>query len=147
MKVRCGYLMVGVVAVYIHVLTCSSFSTFVQEFFWIAAEIVPMLLFPSVCFPYFLNLETLYFSWQNKGGHSRTSKEAGKDTFGDYDYDNWHADHHTYHSANYGSAYAVVLDFYFGTQGRATIGAWGKKYTLKVKNEESVVMCIENVGR
>ena len=106
-----------------------------EEFFWILAEIVPCLLCPTVCIPYFLNLETLYFSWQNKGGHTRTSKE-NKNKFGDYDYDNWHADHHTYHSANYGSAYAVVLDFYFGTQGKRTKGAWNMKYTMKVEETE-----------
>jgi hypothetical protein len=102
-----------------------------EEFFWILVEIIPCLLFPNIfIFPYFLNLETLYFSWQNKGGHTRTSN-VSKNKFGDYDYDNWHADHHTYHSANYGSAYAVILDFYFGTQGRYTKGAWGMTYRLE----------------
>ena len=105
-----------------------------EEFFWILAEIVPCLLCPYVfgtafVFPYCLNLDTLYFSWQNKGGHTRTSR-AGKGAFGDYDWENFHADHHTYHSANYGSAYAPMIDFYFGTQGRRTTGAWGKEYTL-----------------
>ena len=68
-----------------------------EEFFWVLAEILPCVWCPSLFFPYFLNLETLYMSWQNKGAHTRTSKSAGRNTFGDYDFSNWHADHHTYH--------------------------------------------------
>jgi len=73
-----------------------------EEFFWILAEILPCLACPGVFFPYFLNLDTLQSSWSNKGGHTRTSK-SGKDCFGDYDYENFHADHHTLHRANFGS--------------------------------------------
>ena len=47
------------------------------------------------------------------------------------DPDNWHADHHTLHGANFGSAHGVLLDFYFGTAGRKTRGAWGKRYTIE----------------
>ena len=120
-----------------------------EEFFWILAEILPCLVCPSplgiaTIFPYFLNLDTLYFSWTNKGGHTRTSA-AGKGALGDYDWENFHADHHTYHSANYGSAYAPMIDFYFGTQGRGTTGAWGKAYTLtRCEGGEPIQMCIEN---
>ena len=85
----------------------------------------PCLLCPGTLLPYWLNYETLKASWTNKGGHSRTS-DAGVGRFGDYDEDNFHADHHTLHRANFGSAHGPLLDFYFGTQGRATCGAWGK---------------------
>ena len=57
-------------------------------------------------------------------------------------------------NVNFGSAYDVVLDFYMGTQGRTTTGAWGKTYTLKrqsgvkgeVREGEKVTLCIEERG-
>ena len=52
----------------------------------------------------------------------------GAGAFGDYDADNWHADHHTLHGANFGSAHGVLLDFYFGTA--KSRGAWGKRYAI-----------------
>jgi hypothetical protein len=106
-----------------------------EEFFWILAEIVPCLVSVAVfgpqlqLFPYFLNLDTLWISWSNKGGHTRTapSKAGG---MGDYDPDNFHADHHTLHRNNFGSAWGVFIDFYFGTQGRHTKGVGPNVYLI-----------------
>ena len=106
-----------------------------EEFFWILAEIVPCLVSAAVfgpqlqLFPYFLNLDTLWISWSNKGGHTRTApSRAGG--MGDYDADNFHADHHTLHRNNFGSAWGVFIDFYFGTQGRHTKGVGPNVYLI-----------------
>ena len=116
-----------------------------EEFGWIVAETVPCLFFPGVLFPYFMNPMTLLFSWTNKGGHTRTS-DAGAKRFGDYDEDNWHADHHTLHSRNFGSAHGVFLDFYFDTAGHATHGAWGKRYTFEPgPMEGSAILCVADL--
>ncbi|GMI06433.1 hypothetical protein TrVE_jg8391 [Triparma verrucosa] len=89
-----------------------------EEYFWVLAEIVPCLLSPEVTlFPYFLNLETLKNSWTNKGGHTR-SDPVGVVSGLDYDQDNFHADHHTQHNSNFGSADFPLLDFYFGTKAK-----------------------------
>lgn len=111
-----------------------------EEFLWIAAEVLPCLTAAAVCgpgaaaaglglFPFFLNAQTLHASWTNKGGHSRTSA-AGADSWADFDADNFHADHHTLHRANYGSAYGVLIDFYFGTNGKSTRGCFGKTFEI-----------------
>jgi len=101
-----------------------------EEFGWILAETLPCIFFPHLfLFPYFLNFETLYASWTNKGGHTRTSNSGAK-SWADFDEDNFHADHHTLHRANFGSAYGPLLDFYFNTQGKGTRGVWGKRYTF-----------------
>lgn len=100
-----------------------------EEFFWIMSETLPCLAFPGLLFPYFLNLDTLYASWTNKGAHSRTGND-GRDRWGDYDPDNWHADHHTLHNRNFGSSFLPFLDFYFGTQGPKWKGLWGKRYHI-----------------
>merc|ERR1719336_2212744 len=90
-----------------------------------------MLLMPTLGLsPYFLNPVTLHSSFTNKGGHTRTSN-GGADLWCDYDEDNFHADHHTYHSRNFGSSHGVLLDFYFGTEGRTTKGAGGKRYAFE----------------
>eukprot|EP00931_Biecheleriopsis_adriatica_P100989 TRINITY_DN76218_c0_g1_i1.p1 TRINITY_DN76218_c0_g1~~TRINITY_DN76218_c0_g1_i1.p1 ORF type:complete len:610 (+),score=105.65 TRINITY_DN76218_c0_g1_i1:76-1830(+) len=102
-----------------------------EEFFWILAETLPCLLFPALFFPYFLNLETLWSSWTNKGAHTRTADGVGLETFGCFDEDNFHADHHTLHRANYGSSLGVLLDFYFGTEGSGTRGSTGLVYIRK----------------
>ena len=86
----------------------------------------------ALVLPYCLNPVTLHSSWTNKGGHTRT-RAGGAGRLGDYDADNWHADHHTLHGANFGSAHGVLLDFYFGTAGRTTRGAWGKRYAIERK--------------
>jgi len=112
-----------------------------EEFFWIVAEVLPCLLFgrynqrvPSRpnfnLFPYFLNLTTLNSSWQNKGSHSRSSEDKGGN-FGDYDTDNFHADHHTLHMTNFGLSSSLCLDMYFGTLHPATKGVNGQRYRLE----------------
>eukprot|EP00929_Paragymnodinium_shiwhaense_P124127 TRINITY_DN9907_c0_g1_i1.p1 TRINITY_DN9907_c0_g1~~TRINITY_DN9907_c0_g1_i1.p1 ORF type:complete len:570 (-),score=90.76 TRINITY_DN9907_c0_g1_i1:411-2120(-) len=105
-----------------------------EEFFWILAETLPCILFPGALFPYFLNLVTLHSSWTNKGAHSRVKEDVDNDTFGCYDADNFHADHHTYHRCNFGSSYDVVVDFYFGTDAPGKLqeqGTFGMKYSFK----------------
>lgn len=102
-----------------------------EEFFWILAEVLPVLLAPHTLFPYFLNWVTLYISWTNKGAHARSAEGVGADTLGCFDQDNFHADHHTLHRANFGASTCVVLDFYFGTQGLGTKGSMGFAYTLR----------------
>mmetsp|Transcript_23754 Transcript_23754/g.51896 ORF Transcript_23754/g.51896 Transcript_23754/m.51896 type:complete len:565 (+) Transcript_23754:53-1747(+) len=100
-----------------------------EEFFWILAETLPCLLFPnSGVFPYWMNLIVLYISWTNKGAHSRTASSVTTDTFGCFDEDNFHADHHTWHRANFGSSTAPFIDFYFGTACPGLKGANGVVY-------------------
>eukprot|EP00913_Durusdinium_trenchii_P002456 g2269.t1 len=53
--------------------------------------------------------------------------------------DNFHADHHTLHRANYGSALGVLLDFYFGTQGSQTKGAGGLAYQRSEEGDQIVL--------
>lgn len=102
-----------------------------EEYFWILAEVIPCLLAPNLFFPYFLNLETLYQSWTNKGAHTRSGDGIGAETFGCFDEDNYHADHHTLHRANFGSSTGVLLDFYFGTEGDGTQGVGGLRYSKR----------------
>jgi len=102
-----------------------------EEYFWILAETIPCLLAPNLFFPYFLNLETLYQSWTNKGAHTRSDEGIGSETFGCFDEDNYHADHHTLHRANFGSSTGVLLDFYFGTVGDGTKGVGGLHYSKR----------------
>lgn len=111
-----------------------------EEFFWILSEIIPCLLAPSVFFPYSLNLDTLYVSWTNKGAHARSAKDVTTETLGCFDEDNFHADHHTLHRANFGSSTGVLLDFYFGTQGTGTKGSAGlptQKASIKTTRVKS----------
>lgn len=70
-----------------------------EEFLWVLSETVPILLaqwilggnFVSravgnsmLLFPYCLNFQTLYDSWDNKGAHSRTS-DSGARSWADFD--------------------------------------------------------------
>jgi len=105
-----------------------------EEFFWILAETLPCLLAPSLFFPYFLNLDTLHVSLTNKPAHTRTKQGSYE-----MDEDNFHADHHTLHRANYGSALGVLLDVYFGTMGTHTKGARGLQYHRREDEEEIVI--------
>jgi len=102
-----------------------------EEYFWILAETIPCILAPSLFFPYFLNFETLYQSWTNKGAHTRTEEGVGLDNLGCFDEDNYHADHHTLHRANFGSSTGALLDFYFGTEGSSTKGVSGLAYSSR----------------
>lgn len=106
-----------------------------EEFFWILAETLPCLLAPSLFFPYFLNLDTIHASLTNKPAHTRTKEDSGYHM----DEDNFHADHHTLHRANYGSALGVLLDFYFGTMGTKTKGARGLAYRRCEEKDEIVI--------
>ncbi|KAL6070981.1 Fatty acid hydroxylase domain-containing protein [Balamuthia mandrillaris] len=56
--------------------------------------------------PTSLSYHTLTLSWSNKVGHTRKADGSGGV--------NHHADHHTWHSKNYG-IYNALLDLYFGT--------------------------------
>eukprot|EP00927_Polykrikos_kofoidii_P053904 TRINITY_DN48427_c0_g1_i1.p1 TRINITY_DN48427_c0_g1~~TRINITY_DN48427_c0_g1_i1.p1 ORF type:complete len:604 (-),score=72.55 TRINITY_DN48427_c0_g1_i1:122-1690(-) len=103
-----------------------------EEFFWILVETLPCLAFPSLLFPYFLNGKSLYDSWQNKGGHSRNAHGVGNDTFGSFDADNFHADHHTYHRANFCLSSASFMDLYFGTAAPGFKGYGGRDYRLEL---------------
>eukprot|EP00441_Pelagodinium_beii_P006268 CAMPEP_0197695602 /NCGR_PEP_ID=MMETSP1338-20131121/115406_1 /TAXON_ID=43686 ORGANISM="Pelagodinium beii, Strain RCC1491" /NCGR_SAMPLE_ID=MMETSP1338 /ASSEMBLY_ACC=CAM_ASM_000754 /LENGTH=279 /DNA_ID=CAMNT_0043278607 /DNA_START=550 /DNA_END=1389 /DNA_ORIENTATION=+ len=103
-----------------------------EEYFWILAETLPCLLAPSLFFPYFLNFETLYQSWTNKGAHTRSDEGVTVDTLGCFDEDNYHADHHELHRANFGSSTGALLDFYFGTQGSTTKGVSGLAYSSRI---------------
>ena len=94
-----------------------------EEWFWIMAECLPPIASGGVLMPYFLNLETLYQSFINKGGHTRSSTSHEPTTM-DYDMGNFHADHHTCHNKNFGSATCIFMDKYFGT---AVKGAMGKE--------------------
>jgi cytochrome b involved in lipid metabolism len=85
-----------------------------EEFCWILAETLPVIASNGALFPYFLNLYTLYMSWTNKSGHSRNDADRTEAPFG-CDPDNFHADHHTYHRANFGLSGSPILDFYFET--------------------------------
>lgn len=84
---------------------------------------------PHSCFPYWLNLQTLYSTWSNKGAHARTADTVGNETFGCWDEENFHADHHTLHRANFGLS-SGFLDFYFGTQGENTIANAGLTFAV-----------------
>lgn len=106
-----------------------------EEFFWIWAEVLPCLLCPSLFFPYFLNFDTLYMSLTNKPAHTRTCEGSCWSMAED----NFHADHHTLHRANYGSALGVLLDFYFGTQGSQTKGAGGLAYQRSEEGDQIVL--------
>lgn len=117
-----------------------------EEFFWILAEVLPCLAFPGTLFPYFLNLTTLWSSWTNKGGHTRTAEGVSKDAVGVYDVDNWHADHHTFHRANFSaSGMHALLDFYFGTQGAGSKGSFGLaiSVTPDPSDDESLLLRVK----
>mmetsp|Transcript_25561 Transcript_25561/g.51018 ORF Transcript_25561/g.51018 Transcript_25561/m.51018 type:complete len:429 (+) Transcript_25561:169-1455(+) len=119
-----------------------------EEYFWLLAEIVPCLLAPSrTLFPYFLNLETLYNSWTNKGGHTRSSGSAAA-AVGNYDEDNFHADHHTQHNSNFGSADFPLIDFYFGSQAKNCVKVDDVMYELTREGDDvNVVMAKVAAGK
>eukprot|EP00928_Gymnodinium_smaydae_P037922 TRINITY_DN26269_c1_g2_i1.p1 TRINITY_DN26269_c1_g2~~TRINITY_DN26269_c1_g2_i1.p1 ORF type:complete len:545 (+),score=82.84 TRINITY_DN26269_c1_g2_i1:63-1697(+) len=110
-----------------------------EEFFWILAETLPCLAFPGLLFPYFLNGVTLHSSWTNKGAHSRTAESVSDDTVGCFDADNFHADHHTWHRANFSSSSAPLIDFYFGTECPGLRGSRGRLYELCSNPDENVM--------
>ena len=76
-----------------------------EEFFCLFfGELLPSLVWGYA--PPSLSFWVLYVSWTNKLAHSRKSQD--KDGW------NFHADHHLYHSKNYGGFYAH-LDMYMST--------------------------------
>eukprot|EP00421_Protoceratium_reticulatum_P006861 CAMPEP_0168363316 /NCGR_PEP_ID=MMETSP0228-20121227/3627_1 /TAXON_ID=133427 /ORGANISM="Protoceratium reticulatum, Strain CCCM 535 (=CCMP 1889)" /LENGTH=587 /DNA_ID=CAMNT_0008376037 /DNA_START=184 /DNA_END=1947 /DNA_ORIENTATION=+ len=100
-----------------------------EEYFWICAEVLPCVLSKGLLFPYFFNLYTLYVSWTNKSGHTRDDLDRSVVPWG-CDADNFHADHHTFHRANFGTALNPMLDFYFGTQSSITKRVNGRSWQL-----------------
>jgi len=110
-----------------------------EEYFWILAETLPCLLCPGL-FPYFLNGTTLHSSWTNKGAHSRTADGVDLSTTGCFDEDNFHADHHTWHRANFGSSTSPLIDFYFGTACPGLKGANGRLYNIHTDSHDSSLL-------
>lgn len=111
-----------------------------EEFFWILAETLPCLLSQGLLFPYWLNPYVLYVSWTNKSGHTRTAAEDAQVPAG-CDADNFHADHHTLHRANFGLSSSPMLDFYFGTQCTDTRRVEGRSWEIRPdpENAEKVI--------
>lgn len=58
-------------------------------------------------------------------------------TTGCFDEDNFHADHHTWHRANFGSSTAPLIDFYFGTACPGLKGANGRLYAIHSDSQDS----------
>jgi len=103
-----------------------------EEWGLLMNDIVPSLLGAWTgrpIFPYCLNYFWIATSFGNKGCHGRTTEET-KGNWADCDADNWHSDHHVLHTGNFANLTISWLDFYFGTQGKKTMGANGKFYTL-----------------
>ena len=80
-----------------------------------------------------------------KGGHTRSSSNT-KDTMMDFDRDNFHADHHTFHNKNFGSSTGIFIDMYFGTATKKTTGGMGCTYKLIESEQNGTEMQIERVG-
>ena len=58
-----------------------------------------------------------HFTWPPPQ-HQATQNPRASFSFDDgFDHDNFHADHHILHAANFGDGFAPLLDFYFGTAG------------------------------
>ena len=115
-----------------------------EEFFWILAECLPSTLAPQIFFPYFLNANTLWSSFTNKGGHTRSSlDDNGGASILDFDEECFHADHHTLHNKNFGSSTGIFLDMYFGTAGRDTKGGMGLVYDVKLRENDCMRMEIK----
>jgi len=110
-----------------------------EEFCWILAETLPCLASGGLLFPYWLNPFSLYASWINKSGHTRTADDNAHIP-GGFDPDNFHADHHIFHCANFG--WNPLLDFYFGTQGATTKRVERRSWELRPdpENPEKVIM-------
>merc|ERR1711971_1499900 len=108
-----------------------------EEFFWILAETLPCIVSAGCLFPYFFNVSILYVSWTNKSGHTRNADDACKLPLG-CDEDNFHADHHTLHRANFGLSTNPLLDFYFGTHGPNTRRVQGRSWVLDAIDGERV---------
>jgi sterol desaturase/sphingolipid hydroxylase (fatty acid hydroxylase superfamily) len=75
-----------------------------EEYFCLLGELLPALLFGTA--PPSLSGCVLWISWTNKIAHSR--KSVAEDGC------NFHADHHLYHTKNFGGYYPP-LDMYMGT--------------------------------
>ena len=75
-----------------------------EEILCLFTELIPAVLLGAV--PPSLSYNVLCVSWDNKVAHSR--KSVGDDGC------NFHADHHTLHSKNYGG-FNAALDMYMGT--------------------------------
>ena len=92
-----------------------------EEFLWIVAETAPCWLWGAP--PYHLNLRTLWSSFLNKDGHTRSSAssyEWRQRRFGPTaDSENIHADHHTLHTKWFGLPSVPIYDWYFGTENAA----------------------------
>jgi len=95
----------------------------------------------GLLFPYWLNPYVLYVSWTNKSSHTRTVDDNAHIP-GACDADNFHADHHTFHRANFGLSTNPLLDFYFGTQGATTKRVEHRSWELRPdpENSEKVIM-------
>jgi len=104
-----------------------------EEPFWLLADVLPCLLAatlgcPDVIIPVSLSMPFMLVDLLGeKGVHTRTASNL-KDLLGDLDGDNFHADHHTLHMANFSLLKGQVLDFYFGTQGLRTTGSHGRTF-------------------
>ncbi len=86
-----------------------------------------------------MNLVTLHSSLTNKGAHTRTEASTSATHWSTYDSDNYHADHHTLHKANFGSGEAILIDFYFGTFGSSAPVFWGQRYDF---DQTTGVLCV-----
>merc|ERR1712137_639003 len=85
-------------------------------------------------------------SWANKSGHTRTAEDARSAPMG-CDEDNFHADHHTFHRANFGLSTNPLLDFYFGTQGATTKRVEGRSWDLIPLDSGNVKLRVAPVAR
>jgi len=106
-----------------------------EAFFWILLETLPCLLAPNLLYPTTLLPAAWYGDWLEKANHTRTAED--RKGFEQQDSDNFHADHHILHTANFSFGYSACLDFYFGTEGRHTRGIDGKVYSLGPAEEKS----------
>ena len=108
-----------------------------EEWFWIMAECVPAIASGGVLMPYFLNLETLYQSFTNKGAHTRSANCQDAAVL-DFDIDNFHANHHTLHNKNFGSSTCIFIDVYFGTASKGAVGVAACTYELSDSDSDNV---------
>eukprot|EP00047_Mylnosiga_fluctuans_P007399 m.253066 g.253066 ORF g.253066 m.253066 type:complete len:422 (+) comp18135_c0_seq1:29-1294(+) len=94
-----------------------------EEYFCLLAELLPAYYLGVT--PPSLSYWVLDISWANKISHTRKS-DGGEGA-------NWHADHHVYHSKNYGGWYPP-LDMYMGTAAN-NVDAMCPGYHIKVTDK------------
>jgi len=99
-----------------------------EVFFVMMFDFIPGMLDPSLWIvPSCLNWASLRMTLDDKAEHTRSRMFSQG-----YDAENFHADHHTFHTKNFAVPDGALLDFYFGTQAPHNKGSGGMAFSRRL---------------